>query len=159
MSTCQVCGNPFEARRKDALFCGPTCRKRYERTKSKPVTTQHYLPIHVNILRWRWISLDADMDINGKWCISFTIDDSENGWLYARSLATTDLDAVISDCKRCSMGHIEHFKRRTLNRAYSESQLYEYILKTAKQMHSQIDTWRACYQPLIVKITIIDPHP
>ena len=31
--TCSVCGETFEARRRDAKYCGPTCRKRAERLR------------------------------------------------------------------------------------------------------------------------------
>ena len=31
--TCSVCGETFEARRRDAKYCGPTCRKSAERLR------------------------------------------------------------------------------------------------------------------------------
>lgn len=37
MPTCVSCGNDFEAKRADAKYCGPTCRKRASRGQADEV--------------------------------------------------------------------------------------------------------------------------
>lgn len=43
-ATCATCGKRFEAQRKTARFCGPTCRQRAHRGSEVPVAPVEVLP-------------------------------------------------------------------------------------------------------------------